>query len=172
MELDEEPDLAVGDHAMQDLGHDDAGQLAVEDVVARERPFDDVAQPAVEHMDHAPDSRLRRMIVSQRVRYRALIEFARSLVRRIAGRQLEAIAEDARELDPDPLGAAFGGHYPRTNPERRTVANVLAVPAPELGDPVADLVLMKSLDRALHGCCDLDYNDSRVLFASLSRTTG
>lgn len=90
------------------------------------------------------------MILSQPVRDRELIEVARALVGYVARGQLETIAEDARQLDPDFLGATFGRKHPLANPERRAVANVLAVAAPQLGDPVTDLVLMKSVDRAQH----------------------
>jgi hypothetical protein len=96
IELDEEPDIPVGDNAMSDLGNDHALSYSVENVLAREWRFDDVSQTTGENMDPSPDPGLGGMVLSKPVWDRVLIELTCSLVGDVAGGHFEAIAEDAR----------------------------------------------------------------------------
>jgi hypothetical protein len=68
---------------------------------------------------------------------------------REAGRLAALFAEPAVERRPESSAPAFGFEDPRPLVERRLMADVLPVPAGELGDPVAALVLVVADDRAL-----------------------
>lgn len=46
-------------------------------------------------------------------------------------------------------GAAFGSDDPGADGPRRVVAHVLGVAAFEIGDPIAEIVLVKSYDVAI-----------------------
>lgn len=150
MKFDEEPDLALGLDAMKHLGDHDPEHGGLQDSLTRERSLDHVTQATGEHVDHAPHPGFRRMILPQRIRDRQLIELERPFVRCVTGGQLEPIAADARKFKTTSPGTSFGGQHPGSSPERWAVTNVLAVPASQLGHPIASLVLVKPFDRALH----------------------
>ena len=62
-------------------------------------------------------------------------------------------AELALERRPHAAGAPFFREHPWPAHERRLVANVLPVPAGQVSDPIAVLILVKSDDRLSHGAC-------------------
>jgi hypothetical protein len=63
---------------------------------------------------------------------------------------LGSITEGAVEVGTDSFRAPIRGHYPWTFPERRLVSHMLPVQARQLSDPLAVVVLMKTLDRSKH----------------------
>jgi hypothetical protein len=65
-------------------------------------------------------------------------------------RRFSAVAFDAVETDPEPAAAAFGGDDPWKARPRRIVADVLVVPALQLGDPVPLAVLVEARDPTFH----------------------
>jgi hypothetical protein len=60
------------------------------------------------------------------------------------------VALDAREFAADGGGASRLALRPRPLDPRRIVADMLVVPARELGHPVADVVAMEAYDRLAH----------------------
>ncbi len=65
-------------------------------------------------------------------------------------RRLFAVAPDAVEPHPEPAAAALGGHDSRAALPGRIVADVLVVPALQLGAPMFLLVLVKTCNSTLH----------------------
>ena len=60
------------------------------------------------------------------------------------------VAADAVQLDAESGGASFWRGNPWAYLPRRIVANVLAVPALQLGQPMPFVILVKSNDRLIH----------------------
>jgi hypothetical protein len=60
------------------------------------------------------------------------------------------VAEPAFERRSKVLSPTLGLYDPRSEMERRLVADVLTMPAVELGEPLALIVETKADDRALH----------------------
>jgi hypothetical protein len=63
---------------------------------------------------------------------------------------LGSITEGAVEVGTDSVRASIRRHYPWTFPERGLVSHMLPVQARQLSDPLAVVVLMKTLDRSKH----------------------
>src|SRR5437762_2637389 len=65
-------------------------------------------------------------------------------------RWFSAVALDAVQPHPEPAAAAFRGDDPRATLPRRVVADVLVVPALQLGHPVPFLILVEARNPTLH----------------------
>ena len=67
------------------------------------------------------------------------------------------VALFAGEFCAEMGGAALGGEDPRAEGPRWVVADMLSVAAVEVGDPVADLILVESNDLSEEGHRRFDY---------------
>jgi hypothetical protein len=63
---------------------------------------------------------------------------------------LGSVAERAVAVGPDPRRPCVGVEYPRPYLERRTMADVLAMPTRKLGDPVSSHILLEPDDHLPH----------------------
>jgi hypothetical protein len=86
---------------------------------------------------------------------------------REAGRLAALVAEAAVDRRADPLAAALRLEHPRLREERRPVPHVALVAAPELGDPLALVVVVEADDRPLHTDVVPAYTD-RVMTRSVA----
>jgi hypothetical protein len=118
----------------------EAGHVTVG--VERHRP--------VEHPQHAPGAVGHEVGPAQARRERVGVEGAGGASEDEPLGELEAVAERALERRPEATGSTGAGGGPLPGPDRRTMADVLAVEARQLGDPVALVVLVEPLDPALH----------------------
>lgn len=65
-------------------------------------------------------------------------------------RKLGSVAQRAIERHAEAIGPPIGAHHPWPVLKRRTVTNMLIMPAGEFGDPLALVVLVVAADRAFH----------------------
>lgn len=70
--------------------------------------------------------------------------------RAVLGRAAFFVAADAIEFAAEPSLPAFLRRRPQAHAERRLMADVLPVPADQIGHPISVLVLMKTDDLPFH----------------------